>query len=76
MQSGQPSKPTGWRITIEIPQGLETVGNLVGISADKEAYEELEAWEKHRASDGVGRAAATAGRAVQMAEMDAALERV
>lgn len=31
----------------------------MGISKDKEAYEEWEAWEKHGASDRVGSAAAT-----------------
>lgn len=51
MQSGQPaSQPSGWRITTEIPRGLGTVRNLVGISKDKEAYEEWEAWGKHGAS--------------------------
>lgn len=43
----------------------------MGISKDKEAYEQLEAWGKHGASN-----ATRAGRGAQMAEMDAAQERV
>lgn len=44
----------------------------MGISKDKEAYEEWEAWEKYDARDGGGCAGTRAGRGVQMAEMDAA----
>lgn len=43
----------------------------MGISRDKEPYEEWEARERRHAKDGAGCVGTHAGGAVQMAEMDA-----
>lgn len=48
----------------------------MGISRDKEAYEEWEARERHDAKDSVGCVGTHAGSVVQMAEMDATQKRV
>lgn len=71
MQSSQAASPLAGGLPPKSPGGSETVRNLVGISKDKEAYEEWEAWEKYDARDGGGCAGTRAGRGVQMAEMDA-----
>lgn len=76
MQRWQPARPLARRLLPQSPVAQKWSGNWMGVSGDKEAYEEWEAGERGDAKDGAGYVGTHAVSAVQMAEMDATQKRV
>lgn len=76
MQWWQPASPLARRLLPQSPAAQKWSGNWMGVSGDKEAYEEWEAGERGDAKDSTGYVGTHAVNAVQMAEMDATQKRV